>query len=124
MIIIVLGTILVVFYFGKNKNARTINQSEIITVDELRAELGIINSYSNLYSINPEDYPMVLGSYSENGLILIKQYFCSDICPDNGGVDIVFQNIRTKEDCAKVGGRDLIDLAWGGYIGCAPIIDE
>ena len=64
MIIIVLGTILVVFYFGKNKNARTINQSEIITVDELRAELGIINSYSNLYSINPEDYPMVLGSYS------------------------------------------------------------
>ena len=126
LIIILLGAIFTSFYFGQNKESRTIPQGETVTIEDLRAEmksLDKINAYPDNEKINPKDYPIVLGSYSENGLILIERYFCSDICPNYGGISIVFQNITSKEECAKVGGKDLIDPAWGGYIGCAPKID-
>jgi hypothetical protein len=126
LIIILLGAIFAAFYFGQNENSRTVPQGETITINDLRAEmenLEKINAYPDNRNIDPKDYPIVLGPFSENGLILIERYFCSDVCPDYGGVSIVFQNITSREECAKVGGKDLIDAAWGGYVGCAPKID-
>lgn len=122
LIIILLGAIFAAFYFWQNK---TMLPSGTITIEELRVEIKNIekiNEYPNNKNINPKDYPIVLGPYYKDGLILIERYFCSDVCPDYGGVSIVYQNITSKEDCAKVGGKDLIDPAWHGYIGCAPII--
>ena len=126
LIIILLGAIFAAFYFEQTKNSRTVPQDKTITIDNLRAEiknLGKINAYPDNRNINPKDYPIVLGPFSENGLILIESYFCSDVCPDYGGVSIVFQNITSKEECAKVGGKGLIDPAWGRYGGCAPKIE-
>ena len=126
LISILFGVIFSAFYFEQNKTTETIPQSKTITIEDLRAEiknLEKINAYPNNRDINPKDYPIVLGTYSENSLILVEGYSCSDVCPDYGGVSIVFKDIKSKEDCAKVGGKDLIDPAWGGYIGCAPKID-
>jgi len=103
----------------------TTPHDEVITIEDLKTkmrDLDAINVYPKNKDINPRNYPIVLGTYSENGLTLIEEYFCSDVCPDAGGVTIVFQDITSKEECAKAGGKDLIDPAWGGYIGCAPII--
>lgn len=108
------------------KDNKTTSPYKTITIEDLKAEmkrLEKINTWPENKKINPKDYPVILGEYSENGLILIEKYFCSDICPDNGGVVVVFQDINSKEECAKVGGKDLIDYAWGGYIGCAPKIE-
>ena len=103
-----------------------LNQSKILTEDDIKAELKNlekINAYPNNKNIDPKDYPKVLGTYSKNGLTLIETYYCSDVCPEYGRVLIVFENIRSKEKCAEIGGKALIDPAWRVYIGCAPNVE-
>ncbi|NCO97011.1 MAG: hypothetical protein COZ04_02045 [Candidatus Aenigmarchaeota archaeon CG_4_10_14_3_um_filter_37_21] len=102
-------------------NNRILTDDDI--VNELK-NLRKINTYPDNKNIDPKDYPKTLGLYSKNGLKLIEGYFCSDVCPDYGGVWIAFENINSKEKCAEIGGKDLVDHAWGGYIGCAPKIFE
>lgn len=99
----------------------------ILNDEDIKLELnnlGKINDWPFNKNINSKDYPKVIGSYYANGLTLTEIYFCSDICPDYGGVSIVFDNIKTKEKCSEIGGKDLIDPAWGSYIGCAPNISK
>ena len=67
------------------------------------------------------DFPKVLGNYSKNGLGVKAICFCSDVCPAYARLEIVYMNIKSYAECAKVGGIDLIDPAWHGYIGCAPL---
>lgn len=65
-----------------------------------------------------------LGGYPvgfKNGRFLIKNYFCSDVCPAYGHWNTVYSRIKTQADCDKIGGRSIIDPAWGGFEGCAPI---
>lgn len=122
--ILILAIIGVIFISGCIQ--KTPNQDNTLSDEEIRAELinlEKINAYPNNKNIDPKDYPKVLGTYSKNGLTLIETYFCSDVCPDSGGVSIVFENIRSKEKCAEIGGKDFIDPAWGGYIGCAPNVE-
>lgn len=63
--------------------------------------------------------PMELGIDSRNGQTVELKYFCSDVCPDYGGVVTDYKGVK-KEECCKVGGNPTHDPAWGGYIGCQP----
>jgi hypothetical protein len=96
----------------------------VLTEDDIKNELQrlkTINSYPINKYINSKDYPKVIGNYSKNGLTIIERYFCSDVCPDYGRVSIIYANITSKEECKEVGGFDIIDPAWGGYVGCSPV---
>ena len=98
-----------------------------LTDEDIKAELKNlerINAAPNNMVINTNDYPKVLGIYSKDGLTLIEKYHCSDVCPQYGGVGIYYQNITNKEECAKINGRDVIDPAWKGYVGCTPEIES
>ncbi len=60
-----------------------------------------------------------------NGRLVVRYYFCSDVCPKNdrqnyGSWVEAYFGVRSKESCEKIGGRSMIDPAWGGFIGCAP----
>lgn len=126
LVVILLTAAVVGFYLKGNKNNQINSKKRIVAIEDLKAEikkLKRINTFPENTKIDPKDYPIVLGIYSENGLVLIEKYFCSDLCPENGGVSIVFQGINSKKECAKIDGQDLIDPAWGGYIGCAPKIN-
>ena len=85
--------------------------------------LETINTYPENLNIDPNDYPTVLGRYSENWLVLIEKYFCSDVCPQYGRVVLIYEDITSEEDCAEIGGVAIIDPAWGSYIGCAPNVE-
>ena len=64
-----------------------------------------------------------LGGYPvglQNGRLVIRQYFCSDVCPQYGGWHEEYFGVNKKEDCEQIGGRSIIDPAWGGFVGCAP----
>jgi hypothetical protein len=56
----------------------------------------------------------------QNGRIVHEQYFCSDVCPNYGRYYLLYYGIKTKEECADIGGVPEIDPAWHGFIGCAP----
>jgi len=102
------------------------NQQTVLTKKDLISEmeaLDIINAYPNNRNINPGNYPRFLGIYSVNGMPLTEIYFCSDVCPDYGSVIIIFENV-TKNECLMVGGREYIDPAWGGFVGCVPSIER
>ena len=94
--------------------------ANVVTDSQVLAELARLQDVnSNPKYIDPADYPKTFGIYARNNLTLVEQYYCSDVCPDYGRVDLVFQGI-TNEQCSQAGGRSLHDLAWGGYIGCEP----
>lgn len=124
--LLLLGVILVNLYFKQGKDGAVSPQNRVVTPSELKREmerLKRINAYPSNKKIDPQNYPIVLGPYSENGLVLVEKYFCSDLCPDNARVVVVFRDITSQKECARVGGRDLIDPAWGGYLGCAPKVN-
>lgn len=112
----------VIFYFQVDINPWS---EQIITVDELLAEekrLEKINSRPENEKINSKDYPIVLGTFSENRLVLSEVYHCSDMCPYYGSVLIIYQNIKNKELCSLLGGRTRLDAFGGSFIGCSPKI--
>jgi hypothetical protein len=55
----------------------------------------------------------------KNQKLIILSYSCSDVCPQYGGWDKIYYGVSEK-DCSKVGGTQIIDLAWGVYEGCSP----
>ncbi len=64
-----------------------------------------------------------LGGFSvgfHNNRLVIRQYFCSDVCPENGGWHDEYFGVDTKEYCDQIGGRSFFDAAWGGFVGCSP----
>ena len=64
-----------------------------------------------------------LGGYPvgfNNGRLVIRQYFCSDVCPQYGDWHEEYFGVNNREDCEKISGRSIIDPAWGGFVGCAP----
>jgi hypothetical protein len=50
---------------------------------------------------------------------LLFAYYCSDVCPDQGGVELTYENVSADE-CCKLGAEPFFDPAWGGYRGCEP----
>jgi uncharacterized protein YxeA len=73
--------------------------------------------------VDESNYPKVLGKYAENGLTLVEAYQCADICPDNASLEIIYSDIKTKEDCTKINGLVLGDPVWGIYRACTPKIE-
>lgn len=122
--ILILVFVGIVFVSGCTRGAST--KVDGLTDEDIKIELKNlekINAHPDNKNIDPKDYPKVLGVYSKNGINLIERYFCSDVCPDAGGVSIVFEGIGSKEKCEEVGGKVLIDFAWKGYRGCEPDIE-
>lgn len=61
----------------------------------------------------------------KNGHLVVLKYsqFCSDYCPPeivqkSGSWDVWYPDVRSKEECEKIGGAPFIDPAWQGYHGC------
>ena len=60
-------------------------------------------------------------SNSESSLPkLVDKAYCSDVCPQNTTTYKVYEGVNDKESCAKIGGKEIVDPGWGGYIGCEP----
>jgi len=113
-VIVVVLVVIVMTYSAPPQEVKEVTGSQIMPEIQRLRELSTYPANKN---INPADYPKVFGTW--RNYTLVEQYYCSDVCPDYGRVDLVFQGI-TNEQCEQVGGRSLHDLAWGGYIGCEP----
>lgn len=71
--------------------------------------------------VDPELYgPITIGRYAQNNQPLELMYFCSDVCPVYGFFSIYFVGVDHKKTCYQLGGKAVMDAAWGGYIGCEP----
>jgi hypothetical protein len=117
VVVVVLAVVVMVY------SAPPPSAGNVLTDSQVRAELARlreISTYPENMNIRPADYPRVFGTW--NNRTLVEVYFCSDVCPDYGRVDLVFQGVG-PEQCGSIGGRELRDLAWGGYIGCGPRVE-
>jgi hypothetical protein len=97
---------------------------KVWTDEDIRAELVVlskINSVPNNTRIDFRDYPKILGVHLKNNLTLVERYYCSDVCPQYGGVILIYENL-SQNNCTEIGGSILIDPAWKGYKGCEPSI--
>ena len=118
-VIVVLAAIMIILWLYPLSQPAP---SQAVTDSQVRSELQRVAQLSTLpenKNLAPSDYPKVFGTW--NGRTLIESYFCSDVCPDYARVDLIFQGVD-NEQCGQVGGRSLHDLAWGGYIGCQPVV--
>ncbi|MFC1775199.1 hypothetical protein ACFLZN_02700, partial [Nanoarchaeota archaeon] len=85
-------------------------------------EIEVLNEDLDALWDNQDYYNnMLLGVHERNGKEVWIGYYCSDICPDYGFLSIYYYNVSDAE-CTKI-GRIRHDPAWGGYIGCEPILD-
>lgn len=66
------------------------------------------------------DLPKTMGSDARNDREVEVFYFCSDVCPDAGGVGIRYRGVEDATTCCEIGGVSYSDFAWGGFVGCAP----
>ena len=99
-------------------------RDSLVTYADLQDEIVVLKTMNSDYAneaIYEGDYPRMLGTFSENGRVLVEDYFCSDLCPAFARVVIVYEDIRNTEECTGVKGISLIDIAWHGYFGCAPL---
>lgn len=91
-----------------------------------QARLEKLNTHRGDQRINQRDYPKAMGEYINDKLKiafrLSEVYACSLICPDNGKVYLIYDGIDSREECAKVNGKDVVDSFADTYIGCAPDI--
>ncbi len=110
----IIGIIFINGCVQKNPNQK----DEILTNEDISDKIK--NNQGSCYD-GKDGYPKTIGKHSLNGLNLQEICFCSDYCPpEQWGVIILYENVSSKEKCAEIGGRDLFDAAWGGYIGCVP----
>lgn len=62
--------------------------------------------------------PLRAGTDVRNGKELLFDFICSDICPDQGGVSLLYKNVDEAE-CCKLGAQP--GRIWPGvYAGCGP----
>ncbi len=64
--------------------------------------------------------PLHVGTDAKRHKELKFAFYCSDICPDQGGVSLVFEDVSESE-CCSIGGEPSIDPAWRSYSGCYPM---
>ena len=113
-VVVVIVIVIVMTYSAPPSVENVLSDAQVI--EELTRVRGMSMYPANL-NLNPADYPRVFGKW--NNFTLEERYFCSDVCPDYGRVDLVFKWVGA-EQCESVGGRALRDMAWGGYLGCQP----
>lgn len=52
----------------------------------------------------------------------IQRVCFGDLCPQNGGVFILYKHNYSKEECEVIGGVPITGYGWGPvYVGCSPI---
>ncbi|MBK9259902.1 MAG: hypothetical protein IPM54_08710 [Polyangiaceae bacterium] len=73
----------------------------------------------NALSDDSRCLPTVVGTDARNGKSLTVGYFCSDVCPDYGHINVSYTGVSEAE-CCSVGGIPAKDPGWGGYMGCFP----
>ena len=63
--------------------------------------------------------PLVMGEDAQGRGKVSLRYYCSDRCPDQGGVVAEFAGPRNLEACCAAGGQPLLNFAWGrGFRAC------
>jgi hypothetical protein len=63
--------------------------------------------------------PFTVGKDARTGTDIEAYYFCSDVCPNYGGVDIRYAGVDDKASCCALDGFVLQDF-FQHFIGCAP----
>ena len=63
--------------------------------------------------------PLLAGTDAKRHKDLVFVFYCSDVCPDQGGVMLTYEHV-SEEECCKLEGEPFFDGAWGGYRGCSP----
>ncbi|HEX2876098.1 MAG TPA: hypothetical protein VHP33_32830 [Polyangiaceae bacterium] len=63
--------------------------------------------------------PLRVGTDAKRRKELVFAFYCSDICPDQGGVALTYEKVSADE-CCRLEGEPFFDPAWGGYRGCSP----
>jgi hypothetical protein len=64
--------------------------------------------------------PLVMGSDAQGRGKVSLNYYCEDLCPDQGGVVPQFESLRTVEACCAAAGDPLMSGAFGDFRACMP----
>lgn len=118
-----MGVIILAYYqYGSAVKIPTQSTQKEITLAELTALQNNLDHRNQVkdYPTYPSNYdPVVVGTYKD--MIVEEQYWCSDLCPDNGFLYLTYAS-TTEASCDSLGGHKLYKYGWGfQYVGCSPI---
>jgi hypothetical protein len=87
-------------------------------VHEAIPECFAVRDYSKLAK-QSACLPLDVGVDESNGRLVQLRYHCSDVCPDQGQVAVLYVGVSWS-DCCDLGGSPSFDPARGRYRGCSP----
>lgn len=113
------GVVFVYVEFVKNSNK--LLSSENIETEYKKIAFLNRTGIKNHLSPGLGGWVRSVGMDSRNNARIVAKYFCSDVCPQYGSFGLYYEGIYNSEKCSELGGRDVLDAAWGAYVGCKPI---
>ena len=129
LLFLIFGGALLLMLVGCTRPDFRTFSNPMMTTDDIQAEmerLHRINLTVSKGGFDTSPYPVSVGVDLRNGRMLVEKFICWDACPEVGMVFLLYQGVRTEEECvAAVVGSPLIspEPIPGDFWGCRPIVD-
>lgn len=129
LLLLIFGGALVLILLGCTRPDFRTFSNPVMTTEDIQAEmerLHRINLTVSSGGFDTSPYPVSVGVDLRNGRMLVEKFICWDTCPEVGMVFLLYQGVRTEEECvAAVVGSPLIspEPIPGDFWGCRPIVD-
>ena len=129
LLFLIFGGALLLMLVGCTRPDFRTFSNPMMTTDDIQAEmerLHRINLTVSKGGFDTSPYPVSVGVDLRNGRMLVEKFICWDTCPEVGMVFLLYQGVRTEEECvAAVVGSPLIspEPIPGDFWGCRPIVD-
>ena len=112
LLLLIFGGALVLILLGCTRPDFRTFSNPVMTTEDIQAEmerLHRINLTVSSGGFDTSPYPVSVGVDLRNGRMLVEKFICWDTCPEVGMVFLLYQGVRTEEECvAAVVGSPLI----------------
>lgn len=97
-------------------------EAETLSPEDVRRETAKTDQLNNTLSDSEQfGFREIVGRDQRNGWLIVRQGKCSDVCPENSVIVMIYEGI-SEDECEQGGGEKIVDPAWNAYRGCAPKI--
>lgn len=97
-------------------------EAETLSPEDVRRETAKTDQLNNTLSDSEQfGWSEIVGRDQRNGWLIVRRGKCSDVCPENSVILMLYEGVP-EEECERGGGEKIVDPAWNAYVGCGPKI--